>query len=412
MAVTNKRKEQTCEKYKIYLKIIYYFSNKVILAKQLYEYAVALNIVNHKIEFWKQIDELKKYDILKSEIFVVSDRVTQHEVLILKKYAIRYLEGKEKSSQVAAVARSNSNERILLSLFKNKFILDKIITIIKKRGQVVTFDSINTVINKKVSSLLFNKNQGLKYYERFETMIPDKFKNAEFIQQDKLILSIAKRKRENGLSCGGKATDGKGTKGKVVSGYDNHIKAYIDKSPKTKKEYYNNDEAFEEITTDTRKALTPKQKMLEEYNFDRMISNDVHVAQIVKKANTNIIKISLLIFDTSNSRNVHKIALNISSAYLMFNKYFNLKKCEVEFEVGVITYDQDCQRLIENDSNRRTLDYKTREKNELNKLQNYLKLNGLDNDMRNKINIKFSNYNLTDEYLEGIKYNNLQKNHK
>lgn len=403
MAVTNKRKEETCEKYKIYLKIIYYFSNKVILAKQLYEYAVALNIVQYKIDFWKQISELKRYEILKSEPFVAFDKVTQNEVLILKKYAIRFIEEKEKSSDVAAVPKRNSNERILLSIFKNKYILNKIIPITRRRGEL-TYDNIVRCIKSKHSSILYNKNMGLEYLIDFEKVFVAKYISQTYIENAKDDFLTSRRNQKKGLEAGRKSSEGKGSGGKILSGCADPVRHFTNKE--VKKEYISAEEA-RAINKEIDSSLSPKFRMLETYNFDRMFSNNMHVVDIKNKDNK--VLISMLIFDIANSRNIHKIALNISATYNMFKRYL---KCEFNLRIGVITYDQDSQIAIENDAKVRTINYNSREKNELNKLENYLKLNGLDDVDRENIEIVFSNYNLTNEYFDGIKYANILKNNK
>lgn len=391
MAVTNKKKEEICNKYKVYLKLIYEIGNKVMLSKQLFQYAVAFGIVKYRIDYWKQIEELKNYDILRAEPFVVFDKKTQHEVLTLKKYPIRYLEGKEKSYDVAAVPKSNSNERILLSIFKNTYVLDKIIPVLEKHGQEITYTSIISYLNSSHSSLLLNKNEGLEYLNYFAEIMPQEALNKFNIEAEKDDMEALIDKRKKGLKMGSIATEGKG-KGKLLSSSADPLGSIKNKSK----------ELIE--IEDKQLIKSPKIRKLETYNFDTMLNAYTYVAQI--RNVDNVISITALMFDIADSRNVYKIALNIASIYKMFDRYLKRK---FKLVVGVICYDDVAQTAVEEDSSKRTQNRISKELNELNKLQNYLKLNYIQYTDLDNIEIKFSNYNLSNKYFDGIKYANILK---
>jgi hypothetical protein len=391
MAVTNRKKEEICNKYKVYLMLIYHLGNKVMLSKQLFEYAVALGIVKHKIDYWKQLDELKSYDILRVEPFVVLGRKTQNEVLTLKKYPIRFIECKEKSYDVAAVPKSNSNERILLSIFKNTYVLTKVIPALEKRGEEITYTSIITYLNSSHSSLLLNKNEGLEYLNHFSGAISQGAINTFNVEAEKEDMEALINKRKKGLKIGSVASDGKG-KGKLSSSVEDPLSVLKNKSK----------ELIE--IEDNQLIKSPKIRKLETYNFDTMLNAYTYVAQM--KSVGDVVSITSLLFDIADTRDVYKIALNIASIYRMYDRYL---KCKFKLTVGVICYDDVAQTAVEEDSSKRTQNRISKELNELNKIQNYLKLNGIQYLDLNNIEIKFANYDLTNKYFEGIKYANILK---
>ncbi|MFA9424118.1 MAG: hypothetical protein ACERLG_11100 [Sedimentibacter sp.] len=96
----------------------------------------AFEIVKYKIDYWKVIEKLMSYDLIMTESITVGGNKTQQQVLALRKYAIRNIDGKDSSSSVAAVPKSSTNERFLVSMFKTELILKKVIPIIKNDGLI------------------------------------------------------------------------------------------------------------------------------------------------------------------------------------------------------------------------------------------------------------------------------------
>ena len=97
-----------------------------MLLKQLHEYSRVLGLSKSYSQFLGQIQELIEGDVLRKEAFVAYGRNTQLHMLTIRKYGIRFIEGKKDSQSVGAVPKANTNERILISIFKNSYILDKI----------------------------------------------------------------------------------------------------------------------------------------------------------------------------------------------------------------------------------------------------------------------------------------------
>ncbi|MEO2682330.1 hypothetical protein, partial [Clostridium butyricum] len=62
--VTNKRKQEVCEKYYMYLRVINTLGNKMILQKQFVEILVQLGVAKDEFEAMKSISEMERAEII------------------------------------------------------------------------------------------------------------------------------------------------------------------------------------------------------------------------------------------------------------------------------------------------------------------------------------------------------------
>lgn len=181
-----------------------------MLRKQLESFASKLNIAKPNT-FAYHLQRLIEADIIKVEPLFINKRETQHHILILKKFALRYLKGETGaggSQKVSPVPPLRSNERILLATFKSEFILEKLIPSMYKEQLSVSLDDVYREIRKRSSSLLFEKNKGIyyakQYLEDFEEFLNDELEKQIARMQETI------DKRQKGLELGSKAIEGKG----------------------------------------------------------------------------------------------------------------------------------------------------------------------------------------------------------
>ncbi len=223
MGVANANKQLICEQYKTYLDIIYHLGNKVMLTKQLWQYAHELGLANNLAEFYSQITKLEHSEIIRKEPFSAYGKKTQLQMLTLRKYGIRFVEGKENSYCVASVPKAASNERILVSIFKNCYIQSKILPRIHNESKKVTFDKIIDMLRRDCSTILLNKNEGVSYLSQL--ISNNRLQPYLLIPEINHVLAkmrIVEQKRLEGLKKGSCATVGKG-KGKLFSSSDVNI---------------------------------------------------------------------------------------------------------------------------------------------------------------------------------------------
>lgn len=388
-SVTNKRKETVCNKYRLYMNIIYRFGNKVMLMKQLFRYAEALGLVKSQPQFHFQIKELIESDIIRQEPFVAFGKTTQLYMLTMRKYAIRYVEGKTDSQSVGAVPKANTNERILVSIFKNSYILDKVIPRLKKQGSEVSFQNINEMLEEDRSTIPYNKNKGLDYLYSLDNTFLNKYFNLTLLNADIKDMEMLRNRKNTGLKLGSETSNGKG-KGKVSSIEKNVLKAV-----------QNRHSEFME-TEHSQTVQNKKDRKLYSYNIDSMLNAYAYISQI--KEIKGVMNITVLMFDINNKQDTYSMATQIASMYHMFHRYLDF---EFKLKVGIICFDEEAQSNMKAESKRKVKDRITKEpKGEMLTvtLQNW----NVSEDMKEKhIEVIFSHYDLTNRYLEGIKYSNL-----
>ena len=392
MTVTILRKQHVCEVYKEYLEIIYHFGNKVILQKQLLEYALKLNLARDRNEFYKQVLELVEAGVVLREPFASFGRVTRLHTLKLRKYGIRFVEGKNSSQSVGAVRKANSNERIILSIFKNKYILKRVIPRLNKTTDK-SIRGIQSIIKRDMSNILSNRNQGLSYLKSIDQKVIHNYFSESSFQSEIDQLEKVNFRRSQGLSKGSKATVGKGVRETKLRTLKSTEKAL--------------ETAIERVNSIHATSSMTKQEKLNNFNIDTMINNHCFVIQVKEIAGQFVA--TILIFDINNSQDLYKIGMKIA---MIYNYFFNLTKTGTPFllKVGVVCFDSEGQRNVETESTKKVHDYSTKvEKGK--RLSLILKNWKVTEDKQeHHLDIRFTHYNLTDDYLEGIKYSNLKRN--
>lgn len=398
MSVTNKRKERVCKQYSLYLNIIYQFGNKVMLLKQLYEYAQALGLVNSQPQFYLQIKELIEADILRKEPFVAFGKNTQLHMLIMRKYGIRFIEGKKDSQSVGAVPKANTNERVLISLFKNSYILDKIIPRLKKHYDEISYDRITQMLEQDRSTILYNKNQGLEYLYSWRDSFLNQYCDVNLVEFEISNLEELQKRRKRGLKMGSESSQGKG-KGKVSSCAENVLE-----------EVQNRYKRHLEDKRDTFKEDRKYNKLIN-YNIDSMLNSYSYISQLKEIKGT--LTVTVLIFDINNRQDIYKVGMHIASIYHMFFRYLkNEGKLEVpkfKLKVGIVCLDEEAEKNMIVGSRKMVKDYITKEEKG-EQLKITLRNWNISDDIQEKyIEVLFTNYNITNRYLDGVKYSNLKR---
>lgn len=376
MSVSNANKQAVCEKYKTYLEIIYTFGNKVILMKQLYRYAQLLGIATNFSTFYSSIMELINADILKKESFNALKKKSQLQMLIMRKYGIRFLERKPNSYGVASLKKAQGNERILVSVFKNQYILNKIIPRIQKESGRLTLEAIIELLERDQSTVLSNKNQGLSYLLKIRNEATlQRHLDILSVEQDIETMQGIKKRMEEGLKKGSKVSDGKG-RGRL------HPPDRVGKVV----------ESIRDFT---------KEEKIDNYTLDTMLAFHAYIAQI--RLDKGRIKITVLIFEIHNRSNMYKIATHIACIYHMFARYF---KDKFELKVGIVSTDDFASNYLKMQAESAAIDFISKEKKKT-RLSYLLENWGIKPSMQEQIEVHFANYDITNQFLDGIKHANL-----
>ncbi len=406
--VTNEEKIAICEKYEPYLRIINDFGNKVMLNKQLGEFAHKLGIASAHATFLHHVKELLEADIIKTEPFIINGRKTQHKIIILKKFALRYLKGETSiggSQKVAPVPSLKSNDRILLSIFKSSFILQRVLPKLQEKSGKIEFESIVNYIKSRRMSILHETNRGLEYAKWFRDEFND-FLNDEINEQIHRLEEIHS-KRVKGLVKGSKAIEGKG-------------KASIDQSGTKKghktlqstKIYGEKDK-----NGDKSQELSRKEQKIADFSFESMIRANLHIIQSVKKYRkdgTNLpsaLHINAVLFDYKDTQDLYVMSKQIACLYRMLNglmgkanpENINEGDCELYLKVGIVAFSEQSMKTIKEKANESIYSRFNDENNKRIKLS--LKNWGIED---NKfLEVTYLHYDIENRYLEGKKYANL-----
>jgi copper chaperone CopZ len=386
MRATNEQKEAVCSKYKEYLEIIDVFGNKVMLQKQLWQYIEKFGIEKHYIDFTKALAELEQYEVIKKEQFMG----TSNKVIVFKKYAIRFLTGAKQSKDVGAVPKLQTPERVLISLFKSHFILNKVIPALEKKQIKPGIPEIFNYMENNLNSILYNKTKGLDYLSTFKSKLgsiltKEYDKSFEKMNELEMIRSEARKK-------GSMTKKGKG-KGKLEANTKNALEAV--------------NTALKALEGTISIKVSPKEKKLNEYNIDSMLNAFIYIAQIVKKS--DVVTITLLHFDIFNKQDLYHIALCISAISNMFKRWFN-NTLIVKLKYSVVLYDQVAQDNLQKEAKKKgSINPRTKELSSEERLTELFKLNNIIEDERENIEVFFTNYNITDNYLDAVKYRNIEK---
>ncbi|OMD62990.1 hypothetical protein BSK62_22035 [Paenibacillus odorifer] len=388
--MTNKEKETICQRYKAYLQIIYRLGNKVIIMKQLFAYAKVLGITETYSVFLGHIHEMVSAEIVRQEAFTAYNKVTSLHMITLRKFGIRYLEGKQNSQDVGAVPKSNTNERILISLYKNCYILKIIVPRIMKTETKVTLECIVSILESDKSTLLFNKNQGLEYMTHYLSSF-EKYLDRGSYEWDIKELQLVKSKRMEGLKKGSKASSGKGV-GNHFSCNDNALK-------KADYKFEDNRERYK---------IADKQRKMDFYTFDSMLTAFIYIAQMKLRYDENgdcYLAITILIFDINNKKDIYSIATHIACVYKMLKRYY-MDDMRLNLKVGVVSLDEEASKLVQAEADKVVRDPRSKEARG-KWLENTLSAWGITPQDRDCIQVHYTHYDITDRFLEGKKYLNL-----
>lgn len=389
MSISTVNKQAICEQYHEYLKIVYGLGNKVMVLKQLWNYAKELGMARNLNEFYIQMAKLEQYEITRKEPFVAYGKETQLQMIVLRKYAIRFIEGKQSSYDVASVPVANSNERILVSTFKNCYIQSKILPRVRNESGKITFESIVDMLNRDCSTIMLNKNEGAGYLSQLAS--DQRFQKELYvagIAYDIEKMRTVDQRRLAGLRKGSASRGGKG-RGKLNSSFDMPLDEVI-------RDYSNRND-------DVIRFVSPKNQRIQCFSVDTMLNCNYHIAQI--KSIQNRLHVTVLMFDIFNKQDAYKIAVDIACIYHMVSRYINTTT-EYKLKIGVICLDEAAAGRVKAHSETLVRDFISKEIRGT-RLAATLRDWYIDDEMQKQIDFQFVGYDITNQFLDKIKHANL-----
>jgi hypothetical protein len=282
-------KIKVCEKYFAYLYIIMSIGNGVILQKQFYEICSKLDIYLNEYQIRKILEELEEFQIIKKQNFLGG----KNKVIVLKKFAFRFLFEKDSSAEVSSLPK-NIDKRVIASIFK----FDRIIKIIDTY-KICYWHEFLGKIEELNTSLLYHKYDGVFYH----SMLIDKF-GLDVSKQDMYHRGVKNREEMLKNLCKGR--------GGVI--YDD-----ID---------------LDNLDRNINPFLVKYHKM-ETVTIDTLINSNIYIENIVDLLDTKIVEISIM--DIHNSQNPKKIIDGIMLSCIAIREIF--KEERIKFKFKVIMWD-------------------------------------------------------------------------
>lgn len=303
--VKNEEKMELCRKYRVYLEMIFILGNNVMLQKQFYDISKKLNISISDYQTRKALDELEKAQIIKKQNFLYS----KNKVIVLKKFAIKFLLNKESSNKVASTPKS-IDTRVITSVFK----VDRLIKIIDAY-EIYSWDNFLDKMYDVNSSLIYNKSKGIFYHE----MLINKY-NLNLYEQEAYLRGV-----EN--------------YDKMLSNLEYGRHNTIDTSILDSNDYI----PISNTTTKTRK--------IENATIDTLLNSNIHIQSIIDLTDTKIIEV--VIMDVNNSQSINKIIDNIIISCIVMRGIF--KEINIEFRFKIVMWDAIAKENVKSMLNKKNI---------------------------------------------------------
>ena len=147
-------KQRVAEQYKDILRVINLFGDGAMLQDQLQQILIATGRYSRKASIVDVLKKLEDFEIIKK----VTPKQYRSQFILLKKFGIMFLKGKENSQQVSALKQISSDkyDRMVLrvEIFIQRFL-----------SKPRTLDEVFALINQHQCSILQNKEQALEYVQ-------------------------------------------------------------------------------------------------------------------------------------------------------------------------------------------------------------------------------------------------------
>lgn len=355
--ITNERKEIICQKYNDYLQIIYKLGNKMMLQKHLILLAMQLNVAKNKTEVLNAIKELEENEIIKRINFAG----TSNKFIIFKKYAIRYINGAKKSSDVAAMKTFNTNTPYSVNIFRVHIIINLYMQSLNQQSRSSTLEDLLLLIEQTNSSILLNKNDGLDYY------LNNLSKFKQFLNLEEFNYDVVRLTKETELR-------------KLILNPSNRefLTDYMN----------NSSEEFKNSLTDSIATLLRKGVYIKQMYF----SDCLHV--------------DLMIFDVTNSQKSDKLIESVSTAYKVFKRLFD---CPIKITYTIYAWDNIAKENFKKELTTKKLNPFTKVAIDT-KLNLLFKKYGLSEINLRDIKVSIQTLEFELNYLDGKKILNLTNN--
>lgn len=299
--LSNKNKENLCNKHKKILELIGVVNKGFILQKQLINLMLLLDIAENSYQARKKLEELEDGQIIKKINFMD----TKNKIIILRKFGIRFLEGKKGSGSVGAIRTCTTNQRYYRSILLNhntiKILQDK--TCLKFAKEHSLYKLLNGIhSNIAMDNLNLYKN----YISKLDV-------NKSALQAHVSLLEVQNKQKEQAFIKSAKRRVGANTE---------------PSKPKKKKS-----------------TKEQRQDLMLNSTLETLKRKDCYLTSHNQKNNTW----NFIILDTLNNQNAKKIIENIATIYYISN---DLNQIEFKVNITISVWDSVAKEKILSDLNK------------------------------------------------------------
>lgn len=321
--VTTERKTEVCKKYNIYLKLIEQFFNRIILQEQLIKIILIFGIEKKREDVLKSLRELEECDIIKRQPFSANSRF-----IIFRKFAIRYLYEKKKSSMVAAFKMPGGNAQ---AFYKHMFKAEYIINLIEQNN-IKSPQELVRYLKSNNMSFYYNKPKKIKLLYKNLYL---EFNGEVYVNP----MEEEKRKEEE-------------TKKKIKymdkKKIDEDIKK-IEANQESILNILNNGGEKTEVT----KKKTKVEMVAEDISIATLLKRNVFIDKFSLDKELDTLTVKLNYMDTNNTQDLDTIVFVYSLAYNCFNRLFKVNKLLIN--ITVCTHSkQACENLKDKQEKNKT----------------------------------------------------------
>lgn len=186
--ISNRVKLQMCTQHSKYLILIYILGceSGMALQEQVISTAIELRLVKDKKTALKNLLELKKGEVIKEQRFVNNSRF-----LILRKFAVKYLNSKLENRKISSVVIPRANYKYYLNIFKAEYFKNELLECFQSQPSF-SLVGIESYIGLRRCNYMLDDEIYMKYL--YETLISSI--NKDEIEKDMELL----RKRKE-IQC-------------------------------------------------------------------------------------------------------------------------------------------------------------------------------------------------------------------
>ena len=320
-------KESVCNRLGDYLKVINFLGDDFMAQRQFVQFCYELGLVkkdDRDTNITAIINDLVKADLVKKTRI----GVTNAKMLLLTKYAKRWLAGAVTSQDVSATKAYKSDKPYLKSIMRMDYFLKFVWPNLKRAG-INDLTAIEKVLENGHNSLLFKR----KYSERYYYLLTQ----TEVFKSDLNTLRLTEMWRW----CHYRLAVDKQRLNHDLNKFEVAALHYDEKSKNSASLWINLKYNLNEELGKNTPPVVREQNYLR--TLYELINRDVVITSVSKKSHSYLVVFN--VFDAYNNADINKIERSIVATIKMFNAMFNAD-VQIKFKCTIHAFNDNMKDRI------------------------------------------------------------------